>query len=36
MASQVAVTELSRPENPPSPATFAFEDRIASAAVLWL
>src|SRR5205807_1552935 len=33
-ASQVALTELSRPENPPRPATFAFDDTIAVAALL--
>ena len=35
-AIQVAVTELSRPEKPPSPATSALEDTIAAAALLWL
>jgi hypothetical protein len=35
-ASQDVVTELSRPENPPSPATSAWLDRIAAAALLWL
>jgi len=34
MASHWAVTELSRPEKPPRPATFAFELTIASAALL--
>ena len=33
-ASQVALTELSRPENPPRPATSALEFRIAAAALL--
>jgi hypothetical protein len=36
VAIQAAVTELSRPENPPSPATSAFSERIADAALLWL
>ena len=36
MATQLAVTELSRPEKPPIPATFASEERITLAAVLWL
>jgi hypothetical protein len=35
-ASHDVVTELSRPENPPRPATLAFEDRITAAAELWL
>jgi hypothetical protein len=35
-ASQLIVTELSLPENPPSPATAPFEERIAAAALLWL
>src|ERR1700740_915894 len=35
-AIQLAVTELSRPEKPPRPAMFAFEDRISVAALLWL
>jgi hypothetical protein len=35
-ASHVAVTVLSRPENPPSPATFEFDDTMAAAALLWL
>jgi hypothetical protein len=33
-ASQVALTELSRPEKPPSPATCAFDETIAVAALL--
>ena len=36
MASHWGVTELSRPEKPPSPATSAFEEMIAAAALLWL
>jgi hypothetical protein len=35
-ASQLTVTELSRPEKPPSPATFELVVRIAAAALLWL
>ena len=35
-ASHLTVTELSRPENPPRPATSPSLDRIASAALLWL
>jgi hypothetical protein len=33
-AIQAALTELSRPENPPRPATFAPELRMAEAALL--
>jgi hypothetical protein len=33
-ASQVALTELSRPENPPRPATFASDEMMAVAALL--
>jgi hypothetical protein len=33
-ASQVALTELSRPENPPSPATLKLDATIAAAALL--
>ena len=36
MANQPAETVLSRPENPPRPATSAFWVTIASAAELWL
>jgi hypothetical protein len=35
-ASHEVLTSLSRPENPPMPATFAFFSMIAAAALDWL